>query len=787
MSYTRLSAPRRLFFSLAFGLLWSAALLGGGAAHAQRPVGQWELIAPGTTALRLVEANNAVYVAGAYGLFKYDLTDNSVRVLSKQDGLAGVVVAALAYDETTGLIVIGYRDANIDLLDPRTNRIVNVADVERRTIVGAKSINNIATHDGQAFLACTFGIVVLDLRRFEIVDSYVGLDNGQNISIGSIAVSADSVVASRADGLGVLVGRRSRNLLDFANWTSFLAPVYQNALSIARFGARFYFAGSWKGLFRLGPTGAVGVPGVASTDLINTAVSVANNRLVVAHVQEPFFEVMQPNETITRLTPAGVGGVAQVLPATGGGYFIADYIKGLQVLDAAGTITATVAPNGPRYDISFATAPGEGADMWGLSGSYNQGTSGRGRRVGFAHRTGGRWITYERATVPNGNFPRNDNDLSAAAWNPANRKLYIASWGRGLIEWSGPDGPTRQFDPSNSPLQVVNLSTDPLDARVAGVAVDAAGVVWVTNYTDIPGRPGVFSFNPTTSQWTPYLQGVAGAERAEKIIIDDNGFKWISGFFSRAASTAYLIVLNSSTGRFRQLGSANGNGALAGSVYTMAKDRKGDVWVGTAKGVQVFYNTAGVFSTSSYNASFPIIDRRPLLDGVTAKVIAVDGANRKWIGTDDGLYLFNEDGDELIARYTADNSPLPSNAVNSLSINGTTGEIFVGTDNGLIALRGTATEPSTEPEPVCAKVFPNPVPARFSGQIAFDGLPGGATVKITDVAGQLVYETKANGSRAVWDARDYNGRRVRTGIYLAYASDPDGQNTCVSKVAVMGE
>ena len=186
MSYTRLSAPRRLFFSLAFGLLWSAALLGGGAAHAQRPVGQWELIAPGTTALRLVEANNAVYVAGAYGLFKYDLTDNSVRVLSKQDGLAGVVVAALAYDETTGLIVIGYRDANIDLLDPRTNRIVNVADVERRTIVGAKSINNIATHDGQAFLACTFGIVVLDLRRFEIVDSYVGLDNGQNISIGSM-------------------------------------------------------------------------------------------------------------------------------------------------------------------------------------------------------------------------------------------------------------------------------------------------------------------------------------------------------------------------------------------------------------------------------------------------------------------------------------------------------------------------------------------------------------------------------------------------------------------------
>ncbi|MBC7449214.1 MAG: T9SS type A sorting domain-containing protein [Hymenobacteraceae bacterium] len=782
MMHVRLAALRRL----GIGFLLSALAVVSRPVCAQRPVGQWELIAPGTSASRLVEANNVLYVAGDFGLFRYDLTDNTVRPLSKQDGFADVRVAALAYDSTTGLVVIGYRDTNIDLLDPRTGTIANVPDIQRRTIVGSKFISSITTHAGRAYVACSFGIVVVDLRRVEVADTYANLSrDGQPMEIRSVAILGDSIIAStRSESL--IVGQLSRNLLDYRNWAQM--PNMENAPAVAVFNQRFYAVRDDLGLFRLADGSWRGLPGGSPTKFEATSLTAARGVLTIARPTESGFSILYSDGRLVDVRPPGIGNVTQVLLGRDGRYYLADRTNGLLITDANGAAPTVVAPNGPSTDVSFFTLS-VGADVYAFAGGYNSGTAGFGRRPGFAHRQNGRWRMYSKATVPAGNYPVDrDRDLSAAAWNPVNQKLYIASYGNGLIEWSGPDVPARRFGWGTSPL----ISTDGLGeeyTRLTSVAVDAAGVVWTTNFHQVNGQPGLFSFDPaaTANPFRAHLAGVLGADAAHQVVIDDNGYKWITRFPSRlAGSSVYGFVYNSGDGKYRTLSSEPANGGILGPIYAIAKDRKGDMWIGTTKGVQVFYNTSAAFNTS-YTASQPIIDRRPLLDNQLVKVIAVDGANRKWIGTDDGLYLFGEDGDETIAHFTAENSPLPSNAVNSISINGVTGEVFVGTDNGLISYRGNATEPSTEEKPACTTVFPNPVPARFTGQIAIDGLTGGAIVKITDIAGQLVYETTANGSRAVWNARDYNGRRVRTGIYLAYASTPDGQNTCVSKIAVMGE
>lgn len=761
-------------------------MLTGGAARAQKPIGQWQLIAPGTSASRLVEADNALYVAGDFGLFRYDLGDNSVRTLSKQDGLASVQVAALAYDSATRLVVIGYRDTNIDLLDPRTGTITNVADIQRRTIVGIKAINAITTDAGRAYVACSFGIVVIDLRRVEVANTYSGLGrNGENVAIRAVAVRGDSVLASTFDGL--LTGRISSNLLDYRNWS--LDSSFKNAPSLAVFNRHFYLVNDYSGLHGLGPTGWHQVPGGGggSNTFTSTSLTASHGVLTIVQPNENRVSLMRPDESVTNLPPLAGGSLTQALAGIQGRYFIADRNRGLLVTDGTAAAPTVIAPNGPSTDVSFYTVP-VGADVYGFAGGYSSGTGPFGRLPGFAHRQGGQWRMYSSTTVPNpAHYPvGQDADLSAAAWNPVNQKLYLASYGDGLIEWSGPDAPFRRFDSDNSPL-VITVGGRPGYTRLAGVAVDPAGLVWIANFNEMPSEPGLFSFDPATGQFRSYPGG-PGAELAHQVVIDDNGYKWVTCFPKPAATAGiYATVYKDDGVTYRTLTAQPNSGGLLGPIYAIAKDRKGDMWVGTSKGVQVFYNTGSVFASGAYAARQPIIERRPLLDNQLVKVIAVDGANRKWIGTDDGLYLFGEDGDEAIAHYTAENSPLPSNSVNSLSINGVTGEVFVGTDNGLVSFRGSATEPTAEAKPACSTVFPNPVPARFTGQIAIDGLTGGATVKITDVAGQLVYETKANGGRAVWNARDYQGRRVRTGIYLAYAANADGQNTCVSKIAVMGE
>ena len=75
----------------------------------------------------------------------------------------------------------------------------------------------------------------------------------------------------------------------------------------------------------------------------------------------------------------------------------------------------------------------------------------------------------------------------------------------------------------------------------------------------------------------------------------------------------------------------------------------------------------------------------------------------------------------------------------------------------------------------------------FTGQVGITGLANNGLVKITDVAGHLVYATKANGGTVTWNLTNPNGQRVRSGTYLVLSSDADGKNGCVSKVAVLSK
>ena len=224
-----------------------------------------------------------------------------------------------------------------------------------------------------------------------------------------------------------------------------------------------------------------------------------------------------------------------------------------------------------------------------------------------------------------------------------------------------------------------------------------------------------------------------------------------------------------------------GKGGLpVNAVNAITVDKEGYVWIGTDLGVAYFNDPASVFS-GDVNAIKPIYDGRFLLRDDKVTAIAVDGGNRKWIGTERGLWLFNESGEQLIHNFTTTNSPLLSDVIRDIEVSGQTGEVFIATDEGLISFRSDATESEGKFEAV--KVFPNPVTSTFIGSIGITGLATDALVKVTDVNGKLVWQMRANGGSASWNLQDVNGRRPSTGVYIVFAVTDDGKDSAVAKIA----
>ncbi len=173
-----------------------------------------------------------------------------------------------------------------------------------------------------------------------------------------------------------------------------------------------------------------------------------------------------------------------------------------------------------------------------------------------------------------------------------------------------------------------------------------------------------------------------------------------------------------------------------------------------------------------------------LLEKERIKAIAIDGANRKWIGTEtSGLYLLSEDGKETIHHFTTQNSPLTSNDILSLAINPITGEVFIGTGTGLVSYQSDSALPENDFNNL--HVYPNPIRENYNGLVTVAGLTDNSKIKITDIAGNLIAELQSNGSIATWDGNNKYGQKVSTGVYLAICTSEDGLSSKTIKILVI--
>ena len=303
---------------------------------------------------------------------------------------------------------------------------------------------------------------------------------------------------------------------------------------------------------------------------------------------------------------------------------------------------------------------------------------------------------------------------------------------------------------------------------------DSKNRLWVSNY----GAASNLHVRKTDGKWLAFsIPFVLNELAAGPLVCDDYDQIWVvspknNGLICYQPNDPEAL----NDDRWKKYETGLGKGNLpSNNVLSIVKDRTGNIWVGTDQGVGIVRCAGEVFSAAGCDAYRPVVRQGSfagfLLRDQSVQCMAVDGANRKWIGTKNGLWLLSESGEDVIQYFTATNSPLLSNNVLQVGIQPVTGEVFVLTDAGICSYRGTVTDPRQEGDKVL--VFPNPVPPDFNGTIAIRGLKENVVVKITELSGALVFQTRSQGGQAIWNGKNYKGEKPASGIYLVLVRDDE--------------
>lgn len=773
---------KHLFIFFCLALIPSQALPSEPAAP-DIAVGHWRHHLPNHNVIKVEETSTHIIGATPYSLLFYKKADNSIERINKVHGMSDFGVSTIAWAASHEMLIVGYDNGNIDIF--KNNNFYNLTDILQASILGSKRINNIVIDGDRALLACNFGLVALSLTDMLIYDTWYIGPFGSIVAVHDALIAGNMVYAATAAGL-LAASLDASNLADYRNWETIKVNTQKNAVfnKLALHNNmvfvnqlqendtdQIYYLeqNTWNELTLPGNEG------------IETTRSLRASRehLIISHDNtiSVFNDKMELRERVTNYYSGGVH-AHDALYDNRQKLWIGDRNHGLVRQHGSQNYEKIILP-GPAYENAFGLASG-GGRMWVAPGAVAYNGANSWNRNGVFLFDKGVWKRFSR-----NEFSEMSDvaDIIHIAVDPNNHdRAYAASWFGGLLELN-PDGVVKLYDETNSTLRKRTEHNDRL--RVGGAVVDRQGNLWVTN-SEVD-RP--LSVRKPDGQWMSFSNGGAFPlnTRIRDIVIDNSGQKWVmlagDGIFVFKEHS----LDNANNFDARRLTTQPNNGGLpSNNVHSLAVDHNGYVWVGTDEGVAVFYSPHQAFSGDAFNAQRIIVEQDDgfagyLLETEIVNCIEVDGSNKKWFGTArSGAFLLSADGRETVFHFDMNNSPLPSNNILDITINGHNGEVFFATDRGLVSFRGFATQATTRHENVYA--YPNPVHPGYSGYISVKGLVRNANVKITDINGNLVWETIAEGGQAVWNGQDLFGRRPSTGVYLVFSTNDDGEETMVTKI-----
>jgi ligand-binding sensor domain-containing protein len=719
----------------------------------------------------------AIYAATDNALFSKNTAANIIKTINTVDGLSGQTISSLYHSELFRKTLIGYQNGLMTVINEADGSILKVVDIINKQLpANLKKINHFVEHNGIVYVSCDFGIVQFNLKTLQFGDTYFIGDNGAQINVRQATIYNGFIYAATNSGLR-RASITNENLVDYNQWTVVTggdwSSIETNDTRLVAINTSGYInnydsvSGTFVGFTSL-PESAKDMRAKNHNLFITTAstVYIYDNQMVLQR------QIKNSDIATTTLS-------FTCATTVGDNVYIGTDENGLYVSKLSGASGfENMMPIGPSRNNIFAINVTSNS-LWAVYGTYDAAYNPYPLdSYGISKYNTAGWlnIPYEKLFQA--------KSISRVIVNPNNEnQVYASSFFSGLLKIDN-ETPSVLYNQANSGLETLTFAgPNYIDIRINGTAFDKSGNLWVTNSLIKNGLKVL----RTNGQWQtfPISTVLIKPEDASfsNVAIDKNNTKWIGSYRDG------VIGFNEGSNTFKKItvGIDNGNLPIV-DVRAVAVDAKDQLWIGTTRGLRVLSNVNN-FRTENQLKANPIIIMddglaQELLYEQFITAIVVDGANNKWKGTaDSGVFLVSPNGQETKYHFTINNSPLPSNQINDIGINSATGEVYIATNKGMISFKGIATQANEDLNNVY--VYPNPVRPEFSGTVKIAGLLDKANIKITDIEGNLVYETTSEGGTIEWDTTAFGKYRVASGVYMIIISAQDGGETKVKKVMII--
>jgi hypothetical protein len=755
----------------------------------------------------VVRGENKIYAAAENAVFEYDVLTNEIKTITTVEGLSGDQITTIYYSLANQYLLIGYETGLIEVYSETDESVFSVVDIlDKQNITPVnKRINHFYENEGLIYISTNFGISIYDLERLEFGDTYFLGNGGTQITVKQVSILNNQIYAACLNNNGIKKADiNNQNLIDFSQWETLITGnhytmnmINNKLYSVRASGVLYEIDGALLNTLFTLPELPLDAE-VSDSSLIFSTL----NRVYIYDENIQLVNSFQSTEDFdTNFTSATL---------LDGYTYIGTNTLGVLSSQISGTnMYLQIKPNGPSENNIFRlNATTETA--WATYGEYNEALNPyplTSKGISYYYDNIWQNIPFDSLFAA-----RELNEITPNIFNP--RQVFISSYKDGILELNNFE-PTILFNQANSDLESLILPENPnfVGIRVSASEFDRNGLLWsLSSKVD----RALKSYDPLTNTWQNYsffslindpLNDEVGFFDME---IDNNGTKWI-GSYSNG-----LIAYNENIANdpIRNINSQTQGVDPFTRFTSLALDNRSQLWVGTTKGLRVLFNTGGFYDDPNpvLRAIIILEDGIPkeLLDDQSITDIKVDGSNNKWVGTGDaGVFYFSSDGQNTIYHFTKDNSPLPSNTINDISIDSDNGIVYIATNKGLLAFRAGGSAPKETLEK--AFVYPNPVRPEYNilgfndlndinKGVKVSGLTERVNIKITDIEGNLVAEAQSNinlrssnanynfaidGGTAIWNGKNLGNSIVRTGVYLVMISDLDSFETKVIKVLIV--
>lgn len=722
-----------------------------------------------------------VFALSSGALFSVNKQSEELEYYNRLTGLSSSGISHIGYNPITGTLLVAYENGHWDIINKRGD-ITNVADLYLKPLSGTKAANDMVMIGDKAYLAMAFGIVVLDMNKQEVTDTYYIGNEAAEVDVKYIATVGDSLYACTTTALyRAYIGD---NLADYVNWHQLSLPAGKTLQGMRDFDNTVCVLRDDSLLYSL--KGKQWIKHSLNTSLYRLCK--IDDRLFGLPNQQSYVREIGKDYSVSKFVDYGF---VCDMARDGNTYWLGTRTNGL--VRVTESTTQEFHPDGPLSNMSYRLQT-FGNRLYVLPGG--RWASQYNREGVIMYYENGSWTNVSNATLTGmANHHLRDFMNVAQDLKDANH-YFVTTYGTGLLEMQGTQV-AKLYLPANSALESAAPSTPDWYTRTDGAIYDEQGNLWmlnaggVTNIQILSGNGNWTSFNLIAEGKKISLETPFG------IMIDNHNpqWKWIP--LSRAGTGLILLQdggtpLDASDDKvtFRdEWYDQQGKRVAPTTIHSIAQDKDNTVWVGTNEGL--FCIPSSIDFTTSNRCERIVLSRDDgsglgdyLLGSERINSIVVDGDNRKWIGTEtSGVYLMSADGMETEAHFTTDNSLLPSDNILSIAIMESTGEVFIGTDAGLVSYMSDAVQPAEDFHSLYA--YPNPVHPNYKGYITIKGLMENTEVRIVDAEGNLVKLLQGIGGEVVWDGTNTVGKRVASGVYTAICNTKDGKAHGNTKILIM--